>query len=104
MGNVFTTRDAAEWGAGFKVPLEDVTRDVALFEKCGQDLNVMVDSMKNTLIHERLSVERVLKHVHLNNPDRAKIMALARFGMPALHDPNFIPNGGEPLPLLRNLY
>jgi hypothetical protein len=104
MGNVFTTRDAAEWGAGFKVPLEDVTRDVALFEKCSHDLNVMVDSMKNTLIHDRLSVERVLKHVHLNNPDRARIMALAEFGMPALHDPNFIPNGGGPLPPLRNLY
>jgi hypothetical protein len=45
-----------------------------------------------------------MKYIHVDNPEREKLLSLAEFGMPALQDPRFIPNGGGKLPPLRNLY
>ena len=61
MGNVFGTKDAAEWGVGFEIPAADVAKDVACLGAAGNNLDVMIERRKAALESDRFSVDRGLR-------------------------------------------
>jgi hypothetical protein len=104
MSKVYTAKDAAAWGGDFKIPPWEVAKSVSLLKSAGGDLDVMVNRQKQLIGHDRLSVERIEKHINVSNPEREKLLLLARVGMPVMPDPEFVPNSCGELPKLRKLY
>jgi hypothetical protein len=102
--NVYTARDAEEWGNKYKVPDSLVQSDEALFKASMRDINVMAARRQKKLISNRLNVNRVQLHTHADNPERNKLFLLAEKGMPLMLRETFKANGNGKLPPLRKTY
>ena len=102
--NVYTAKDAEEWGNNYEIPDSWVESDEALFKASMRDINVMAARRQKKLIDDRLSVSRVQLHTHADNPERNKLLLLAEKGMPLLQREGFKANGQGILPPLRKTY
>jgi hypothetical protein len=101
---VYTARDAEEWGNHYKVPDELVNSDEALFRASMRDIKVMAKRRQHQLLSKRLNSSRVNLHTRPDNPEREKLMHLAEKGMPLLLREGFKSNGQGKLPPLRKTY
>ena len=101
---VYKAKDAEEWGDHYKVPDELVRSDEALFRASMRDITVMTKRRQNQLLNRRLNATRVEMHTRSDNPEREKLMILAKKGMPLLLREGFKPNGQGRLPPLRKTY
>ena len=102
--NVYTAKDAEEWGNNYKVPDPLVQSDEALFKASMRDINVMAARRQKKLISNRLNANRVQLHTRADNPERNKLFLLAEKGMPLLQRESFKANGKGKLPPLRKTY
>ena len=102
--DVYTARDAEEWGDHYKVPDELVQSDEALFRASMRDIKVMAKRRQQQLLSGRLNASRVRMHTRPDNPEREKLMLLAEKGMPLLLREGFKSNGQGKLPPLRKTY
>ena len=102
--NVYTAKDAEEWGNSYEVPNALVQSDEALFKASMRDINVMAARRQKKLIGNRLNVSRVVLHTRADNPERNKLLLLAEKGMPLLQREGFKANGQGILPPLRKTY
>ena len=102
--DVYTARDAEEWGNHYKVPDELVQSDEALFRASMRDIKVMAKRRQHQLLSRRLNTSRVRMYTRPDNPEREKLMLLAEKGMPLLLREGFKSNGQGTLPPLRKTY
>ena len=102
--NVYTAKDAEEWGNNYKVPDSLVRSDEALFKASMRDIKVMAEKRQKKLKGNRLNVDRVQLHTRADNPERSKLFLLAEKGMPLLRREGFKANGQGKLPTLRKTY
>ena len=64
---------------GFTIPREDIERDwIELTVTCHGDFNMLVDRRKAGLAANRLSEQRIFSSTSQNNPERPKLLLLAR--------------------------
>ena len=98
----FSIREAVEWGAGFTVPRGVVEADEALLASFSGDLEAMAEDRL------RLGLDNRLNHGRVNNllPENPEIERLHRLvdGMEVFLPDNFVANGQEEWPKLRNKY
>lgn len=99
--NLFAENDAVDWGKDFEWEPEVYTRDAAVAESMGYDLERMACSQHKSMLHDRLSEDRVQKWVPEVDPDHARMLRLAQ-GMQLLRAEEFEPNGTPPP--MRTLY
>ena len=102
--NVYTAKDAENWGDNYKVPDSLVKSDEALFKASMRNINVMAARRQKNLIGNRLNTNRVKLHTRADNPERNKLFLLAEKGMPLLQREGFKANGKGKLPPLRKTY
>lgn len=100
---IFHAVDAEKWGNGFLVSEEMVENDENLFEASSRNLTVMTSQRQKELIKNRLNRQRVEAYIHVDNPERDKLLILAD-GMPLFLRPGFKANGHGRLPPLRKTY
>ena len=86
---VFGAEKAREWAGDFTIPPESVEKDVAEFNECNQDFRLLVERRRALLQPLRLNEERVLSCISMDNPDRDRLLLLAR-GMPLLESEDYV--------------
>lgn len=94
---------AAEWAGGFRIPASAVEDDLRLFLSCGESIAAMAAVKLESINGSRLSWARIESCISSDNPDRNRLILLAR-GMCVPLAPKFVPNGGIRPVKLRRLY
>ncbi len=102
--SIYTARDAEEWGNHFEVSDDLVSSDEALFKASMRDIKVMTTRRQKKLMSNRLNTTRIELYTRIDNPEREKLILLAKKGMPLLLREGFTPNGQGILPPLRKTY
>ena len=85
---VFGAEKARQWAGDFSIPRASVEQDVAEFNECNRDFRLLVSRRKALLQPVRLNEERVLACISSDNPDRERLLLLAR-GMPLLESEDY---------------
>ena len=85
---VFGAEKAREWAGDFVIPRESVDKDVAELKECNNDFRLLVSRRKALLRPLRLNEQRVLACISSDNPDRDRLLLLAR-GMPLLESEDY---------------
>lgn len=101
---LFGEKEAVEWADGFSIPEEAVRHDESLLRSAGLDFDAMVRRRLKDLAGQRISRQRVESCISEENPERDKLLRLAKKGMPLLLDPDHVPNGTGKWPKLRRAY
>jgi hypothetical protein len=89
----FGLEEAIAWGEGYEIPKEIMSRDEEDLEKCGFDLEALVEMRKEELAMDRLSVARV-DRLTRGNPEHDNLLKLV-VGMPVVVSDDFKPNGNQ---------
>jgi hypothetical protein len=81
-----------------------VSSEEALFKASMRDIKVMTTRRQKKLMSNRLNTTRIELYTRIDNPEREKLLLLAKKGMPLLLREGFTPNGQGILPPLRKTY
>jgi hypothetical protein len=94
--------EAIKWAQGFQINPEILVRDSADLLRHENNFCSLVTERLANLSPNRLSRDRILRNISLDNPERERLLLLAD-GVPILTADGFVPNGlpaDEPLPRL----
>jgi hypothetical protein len=98
----FTIEQAVQWGEGFTIPRGVVDADEALLASFGGDLDAMAEDRLQAGLNNRLNHDRV-NNLLPGNPERERLHRLVE-GMEIILPNDFVPNGQDEWPKLRNKY
>jgi hypothetical protein len=79
--SVFGVAAANTWAEGFVIPPEAIARDDALWVACNHQFERVVEAKRMAIAAGRLSVERVKRALHHDNPHREAVLDLAINGI-----------------------
>ena len=92
---IFGEEEAIRWGEGFEWPAEVFTRDDALAEACGFDLEAMARKRMEEMLPDRLNEARVRAMVPPDDEDFDRLMDLVG-GMRVMTGDDYAPNCSPP--------
>ena len=97
----YGVEEANEWADDFQVPSHLVQEDIRALQEAGGDLSVMAQRSRDVRGEKRMTLNRVMKMISQDNPERRKLEELASDGITVLKPAEFVTSGMVGRPQLR---